>query len=313
MSNARRQHYVWQKYLEPWEREGKLWCRRGDGDLFNTGTANVAVERDFYALRNITEGDLEFVQQFAIEPIKNETLRRMNHGWIDTFEKIFKVDGYARNHPKSTPELIKKLNVVLNSIEESNLSRIETNAKKFLDALTQGDSAFYYEDSTASQFCFFLANQYFRTKKIRDAVRNQFSATPLGEAVDRTWPILRQIYTTSVAFSMYVERRLFKMSIIEVDLDQGVEFITCDQPVMNTYAAFTPNVPVTEMEFYYPVSPAKAMVLSQRNSYVGMHVKFIDKFRATYLNQIVERSAYEWLFASRESSLNASPLPGSLA
>src|SRR5690348_9234011 len=124
MSNARRQHYVWQKYLEPWEREGKLWCRRGDGSPFNTGTVNVAVERDFYALRNITEGDLEFVQKFAIEPIRNETLRSMNRGWIDTFERIFKVDGYTRNHPKSTPELITKLNVILNSIEESNLSRI---------------------------------------------------------------------------------------------------------------------------------------------------------------------------------------------
>ncbi|MGC4064853.1 MAG: DUF4238 domain-containing protein [Polyangiaceae bacterium] len=80
-TKKRRQHYVWRHYLEAWTTEGTLWCRR-EGKVFEASPQNVAHERYFYRLREMSEADLEFVRTLLIRPLEQPKLRTFAEGWI---------------------------------------------------------------------------------------------------------------------------------------------------------------------------------------------------------------------------------------
>ena len=85
-----------------------------------------------------------------------------------------------------------------------------------------------------------------------------------------------------------------------------MEFITADQPAINTYGAFVSQTrPLEELELFYPVSPTRAVILSSHPTYEGTHGPTLEPFRMEYLNQAIERVAYEQLFARSEESLRS--------
>src|SRR4051812_21425524 len=117
----RRQHYVWKKYLEPWTSEGKVWClRQNGGDPFYTNPINVAVERDFYKLTDLTADDLTFIHEFVIKQTNNANLRKLNERWVKMFDVIFKLDKRIRNSQGINPEIVNFLDENLNNFEEKN-------------------------------------------------------------------------------------------------------------------------------------------------------------------------------------------------
>ncbi len=66
----------------------------------------------------------------------------------------------------------------------------------------------------------------------------------------------------------------------------GMEFITSDQPAINTHGAFVPSkTPVEELELFYPVSPSRAVIMSGHAVYQDSHGKALDSFRMSYLPQ----------------------------
>ncbi|EQD49444.1 hypothetical protein B1B_11634, partial [mine drainage metagenome] len=106
---TRRQHYVWRKYLEPWTtlkgRARQIWClRRESAAPINPGIKNVAVERDFYRLRDLEQGDVEFVRTMGISPNTNPRAKRTNEGWISKFETFFGLYRALKNRARSDPQ-----------------------------------------------------------------------------------------------------------------------------------------------------------------------------------------------------------------
>ncbi|HXH73253.1 MAG TPA: DUF4238 domain-containing protein, partial [Mariprofundaceae bacterium] len=166
----RRQHYVWRKYLAPWTDHGKIWCHRNGEQPFQTSPVNVAVERDFYKLTELTQSDLHFVYKVAIEPIRHPELKRMNEDWLNTFEEVFRLDKQLRRQEQLSHEIVAELDEVMHNLDEEHHTRVEHSASTHLDALINGDTNFYDDDDAASEFLYFLASQYFRTKNIRESV-----------------------------------------------------------------------------------------------------------------------------------------------
>ena len=62
----RRQHHVWQEYLKAWSVNGRLYCLM-DGRIISTGTAGLAVERDFYKIGKLTNDDIELARFLMID------------------------------------------------------------------------------------------------------------------------------------------------------------------------------------------------------------------------------------------------------
>ena len=293
----RRQHYVWRKYLEPWCEEGKIWCHRRGVSPFHTNPINVAVGRDFYKLTKLTVNDVLFIYQLAIEPIKHPALRKLNADWISIFEDIFNFAEGLRSSQGLSPELLSKIDEIMHNLDELHNTALENLAAKYLDSLIQGDSSFYKDDDSATEFAYFMASQYFRTKNIRNSViTNMGSIIPKGVSIDRTWPILRYIFSTCVGFSLYANRDHYILVVLNSDANNY--FITSDQPVQNTHAAgLLGKGIVNEVELYYPVSPNRAVLISADERYAVKEADYLGTSTVSYFNDIVKKGAFEQIFS----------------
>lgn len=305
----RRQHYVWQKYLEPWTVRRKnarqIWClRRDNGAPIPVNTRNVAVERDFYRLHDLHDSDANFVRALAFNSNTHPLLRDLNEKWIAKFELFFRLQKQLRSHPNVTPAVLDELDRQMIEVQESEYSSLESKAVKPLKALCAGDVSFLERDDQAPSFAYFLAHQYFRTKAIRDGIRATHETPAHKERFDRTWPIFRYVFATNVGYAIFVNRNSARFQIINAA--PGTEFITSDQPVINTYAAgAAQGTQVEELELYYPLSPSRALLVSDRAVYQGVHGKQIDSSLVQYFNRAITLTAHEQILASSEPPLLA--------
>jgi len=299
---TRRQHYVWRKYLEPWTADGKLWClRTGNIAPFHTNPINVAVERDFYKLHPLEPNDLEFIRRVSIQPIKNDTLRELNEGWLQQFKLLTALVELVRKNDKLSSAFQSDVDGLLIELEEKTQMRLEHGVSTYLDQLLAGDTSFFENDKSATEFCVFVAYQYFRTKARKEAVLNQFDGKD-QVLMRRCWPVLMHVFATNVGHSIFVRRKTERLVLISNE--SSVEFITGDQPVLNTYAAHvSPLDGVEKVEFYYPISPTKAVIFTDSNVHLASETAGIGSFRATYFNQLVERCSNELLFARHRAAL----------
>jgi hypothetical protein len=109
-------------------------------------------------------------------------------------------------------------------------------------------------------FCYFIALQHMRTKRMADRVVADQDTTAEREDLIRRWPILRHILATNVGMTLFVERAGWRLRVIEAPGE--VEFITADQPIMNLLAAATRN----DMAFYYPLGPRRALLFEHEDN-----------------------------------------------
>jgi hypothetical protein len=304
---ARRHHYVWQKYLEPWttsvKKSKQLWCLRRDSSRpIPIDTKNVAVERDFYRRSDLQDGDTDFIRTHTFRPDTNPKLRELNEGWIARYERFHALAVLARSQADESQ--LKTLNELMITAEEDAYSKMESSATSTLAALQAGDVSFIADDQEAVSFYNFLVHQYFRTKAIQERTRQLFAKNSDMDRFDRTWPILRYIFVTNVAYSMFEERRKAPLQIIRAA--PGTEFITSDQPVVNTHGAFAPkDKAIDSLEFYYPISPSRALIVSDHSSYTNIHGQELGALHVNYLNQTIELIARDQLFASSEQTLTS--------
>ena len=190
----RKHHYVFQRYLSAWTINGKLWCER-EGEIFFTGTDNVAQERDFYRLRPLNADERKF-HDLVLNGGSPEVQRAMSihmnaylqpTKWQDQVTKLKRFfesefGGYSKI-PVELQCCIKKLELIagtaVNNTDEDYYCEIEGEGSKWLEQLQKCDTSFYYEhrsdiakveyyDDEQFHFIHFVCTQYFRTKAIRE-------------------------------------------------------------------------------------------------------------------------------------------------
>lgn len=262
------QHYVWQHYLRAWCMPKKIWCKRTDRpEPFNTTPRNVGAERFFYEFHELTLDDLTYLDTL-ISRSNDDGLRKLNRGWIDSFQKTFairkRLDGFEVE-PEIRIELESKLREVEKTMGESFHSGTEDRAIPLLNALRQGDVSFYTEEKASMTFIDYIAHQYFRTAKIRNAMLA--IPNPLPHEMNRTWPVEAFIYATNLASSFVRQRREYQIVLLQNKSE--IPFITGDQPVINLL-----GVEVEEVDLYYPLKPDLAMIFTANHRhYSGKHAE----------------------------------------
>lgn len=98
----RKQHYVWEHYLKAWAVAGRVWCQRGE-TRFRPSTDNVANERDFYRLKEMSAFDLQVVE--AMIDRMGEPLREGARGWIPNFRGFHEIKRQYEASGQKNPEL----------------------------------------------------------------------------------------------------------------------------------------------------------------------------------------------------------------
>lgn len=290
----RHHHYVWKHYLEAWVTDGRVRCMR-HGSIFPGGLLQVAVQKDFYRFKPLSTLEVAFLQMFIDKsrPEGRETLL----GWLHTFKSISAMAAAFERLPFKSPADERVFEEVLSNLEEDYHSAVEGGAIAHLDSLRRGNADFLSSQDEFSKFIYFMSVQYFRTKKRLSATLAAVKETG-GVRVEHVWPVLRHIFAINGGAVFARHRRDVRVTFLEAG--PGLDFVTGDQPVINTYAIGKKTGAVEDLEHYYPVTPTRAVLISLG---VSRESRVLSEEEVRFYNCAMAQAADEQLYGICDKTL----------
>lgn len=299
LKKKKRHHYVWRKYLSAWVDDERLYCLMGD-KIFQSGLMGIAQERYFYKLKELTEEELEFLKRL-IERDNRPLICKLNQGWIGFFNKIYEIKRIIDERGISHPDIDGMLDVLIHNYEEDFHSKIESDSIKFLEKMYNKDLSFYYDEDELIEFLFFICQQYFRTQNIsNNACKTLCSYKDFN--IDAMWTILRHTSATALGFSLYEDRAKYQLVLLENV--STIPFVTGDQPIINTHAiGLRLDEAPKELEFYYPLTPLLALLLTDNADLKGEITISADEKDVIKYNKYIYSMSGKQVYASQRAPL----------
>lgn len=292
MEDKKRQHYVSRQYLRPWCKKEQIFCMR-EKKIFNPNILNIAQEKYFYELQEITDDEIKFIYKTFIETSPKE-LQENHLKFLFSFTAPFILEKIAKNKIQK-----QQMNFYKKNLEEEYHSHMESNGNKYFNFLINKQTSFFNDNNEDRMgFLIFISLQYMRTKKRRNEAVRAFKDTKID--MKRLWPAISHILSTNMACSLHLNKR-YKMILLENS--SNINFITGDQPLINTYA-LNASEPLKhqELEFYYPVSPKLAILVTLKK-YESEIIEISTQNEVEYYNRFIIESSEEQLFASFKKEL----------
>lgn len=304
----RKQHHVWKHYLSAWSIEQKIWVYQ-QKRCFNSSLQNIAQERDFYKLKKLTDYEISYIKTIIGQ--FHPHLQKSANEWLETFIYLFNKRDNLNELFKNTLGLMEFINTgnetdvlfktLAINFEEDLHCRFENRAKPILDKLLKKDTDFFFNLEDKLDFIHFMCIQYTRTKAIK---QNILEAAKLafanhGVNLENMWSVLSHIFAENIASNLIDDER-FKLIILENATN--VELITGDQPMINTFSTGK-NWQANDTEFYYPISPKFAILLTKSALYLSTHYSLTFEDVNKYNKNIIEKSNLQ-IFASLPNTLS---------
>ncbi len=295
-TTTRRQHHVWRSYLEAWATNGKIFCQQG-AKIFNSNVINVAVERDFYKLPDLTNKDVLFIRDIMKDsPTSAKEV-------IENFITMFGMFGRLRasllkaGRKASLPSLERAIIIG----EESFHARIESGAKPILDAIRRKDLSFYDDPDLCGKFAHFINLQNLRTKGVQERL---FANTieQDGISLKRVWPVLRQAMAVNAGGRLLLERKIRPLILLENETE--IPFITADQPVINLLGPHA-GEPPRLVALYYPVTPQLAIIWDEVTERTGYAAGPVSADQALALNRTIRAKSFSQVFGNSRNVLES--------
>ncbi|WP_372530492.1 DUF4238 domain-containing protein [Xanthomonas sp. NCPPB 3005] len=292
---TRRQHTVWRKYLRAWASKEQIWCSMGDAP-FRAGLMKVGQERDFYRVRDMTDEDVTLVHGAFIAPMNSEIQRRSAERWLSDFNALGRIRRLLEAQGIDAASTLEPLYIEL---EEKLHGDIEDNALPLLERLLASEIFCLVDDDDYMVFVHFLMTQYFRTTRLSANVKRGMDGRFSG-TLERSMGALRHMFATAAGFTLFSERATLKPYLLINETD--VPLITGDQPVINTLAVDLPaDIAVQDCEFYYPLSPQKALVITTSDCFSSGRI--FDAAQAHEFNRLIAVAAERQIFGANEPDL----------
>jgi hypothetical protein len=292
---------VWQHYLSPWTNDKKIWCLR-NGKAFHTSTENIALERDFYKIKAISQRDIEFIKALASRQHFG-VLNKFNDWWIVTLKLISDLHAGLANNEKQANEVAHELDVLAHNFEEDYHEMIERTSINYTKSILKEDLSFFDDDHGRAEFSYYLCMQFVRTKKIQENVFLAFkdAERQLGVNINNSWPLMRNINAVSIAYSLFSQR---KYKIVLLKNTSDINFITGDQPVFNTHAVeqFGKEIPAST-EFYYALSPRIAILITDDQRFQNLYEIELNDSAVGGYNNFVKQVSYEQIYSCTQECL----------
>jgi hypothetical protein len=295
-----KQHYVWRFYLEAWADENDLiFCHR-KGKLFKPNIKDVAQQRNFYRLKELTDDEVTLVKLMIEKSPRH--LHKIHHGILRTFTAPHIVKSIIDSTGDSPASVLESLDVLINNIEEDIHAGIERKSIKYIDSIRAEDVLFWEDRQDRFNFLNFITLQLFRTKRIQDSLSEAIDIKqPNDRKLENVLGVLRHILSLNVADSLCHDSQY---TIILLLNDSNTPFITGDQPVINTHGVDSGlfDIP-TEFEIYYPVSPKKAIIITANSTKFSTNPVFVTAENVELYNSFIIKRSHEQLFSNSELML----------
>jgi hypothetical protein len=305
MENKPNQYYVWQKYLEPWVKDGKIVCLRNKKDIIQTNPRNIASERYFYRINCLTQSDCQLIRRLFID-CQPEPMKSLLEGWVRPVEMFLQLyDFYVKYGEREDHSIEEYKELGLKNLLENLHMNIETNGIAGLCKIQLGDLSFLSEcngeDDEDVDFILYLSFQYFRTKKIKQNVKESIGEnasffTDFDNAFNLIVPIISTVFGNSIVNS--IKNKDISCYILTNPTE--IPFITGDQPVINIHTSVDKHVETLDLELYYPLSPSISLLITKEHiCNTECSVEKVKEY-----NDIIESQSLELIFANDESCLH---------
>jgi hypothetical protein len=300
---VRRQHYVSQAYLSAWTDGTRLFCLRG-GKVFAASTRDVAQQRDFYRLRELTDLDIALIEGMT-RPMP-EHVQAATRRLVGEFRLVTRLRRRIGEMEPPDPEALKALDVLVNNLEEQMHARVESVGMPFVKSMIAGDTGFLRAANGAPDFYYFLSVQHLRTKRMRETFLRRQKETGTPFLFERAWNVLTHIFATSMSWSLYSDRA--NLRVVLLSNDTGVPLITADQPLTNLLG-HGDGTPPEKLAWYYPLSPSVAMVLTEPPYIYDRERVAMTRADVERFNRLIQDGSFEQIYASSREQLKAMVRP----
>lgn len=254
MSITKRQHYVWRKYLRSWSSNEKInTLLLEKKEAMTIDLMGVAQERYFYKLVELTDKEIELLKSLVKK--SHSTLQGLQNDFIFAFTSFTHLNKLYKKNPK--PELEEKLREIeINTMEKAH-GMMEGFGSKLIACTTAEELKQLLSNlDDKYESIIYLCIQYFRTRKMKNAVLDVFNKDKKMN-VENIWNIISFIMATNVAMNISLDPNL-RIRFFENSTDKS--FITSDQPINNLLANdIDIDGNVKKLEFYYPLNPSSAI------------------------------------------------------
>lgn len=312
---TKKQHYVWRKYLAPWTNNnsstGQIVCLR-DNKVFTASLMNVAHENYFYGIKELSKLERHIIYEMTIKRVTGRQ-RKINENWLNLYCAPFDLaDEVVRlHHSMGFPTDRVKIesnqefkNWNIEYIEKLHC-QIESTGIQYIDLIKQNDLSFWKIEKSRDEFSFFLCNQYFRTKRMRDSLTMIFAKyKAINEdfkdiCPENMWLPFSLVFASNVGAHVTHD-----FSAVLLQAEESC-FIVGDQPVTNTYSTFNMQTPPDKMELFYPVTPHTALLLTTDRKYVSGQTLKIGIHEVAKYNALEVRTSRELIFSKDRAQLEA--------
>lgn len=173
---------------------------------------------------------------------------------------------------------------------------------------------FCHEDFLASNFFLtFLLTQMFRTKKMYDKIIGLKNRVLSIEGYNKGKEVFASINFQSY-YALFIHAKLFKMGaaliekeyrIVFIENDTKLNFITSDQPVINTFIENNEEKKLGDEEFelYYPLTPKLSMLFTLNKQYIKKESLQAKEKDVKHYNKLLAGNALNFIYSCTESDL----------
>lgn len=272
---TKKQHYIWRYYLSAWtgnnSTTGEIFCLR-NRKIFETSLMNVAHENYFYLVKDLSPFERKIIYEIAIRKTTG-IQRAVASGWLDLYCAPY---DFAKTLRSSTTMQHlsldeKAINTMLHKMStefvEKLHAQIESSSQEFLQQLRQCSLRFWRDEENRDKFSFYISNQYFRTKRMRDRIVGIFQRgvqnnKDLLIRPENMWIPLSLIFASNVG--VYIAHNY---SAVLLCASEPNYFVVGDQPVLNTFATGDGLIAPNDVELFYPITPHSALLLTPDSQY----------------------------------------------
>ncbi len=312
---TKKQHYIWRSYLAPWTNNdsstGTVACLRGQM-VFTVSLMNIAHENYFYGIKELSKLERKIIFEMTVNKTAGSQ-REANQGWLNLYcapydlaDEVVRLR-HSIGFPTDRAQIESNQEFKNWNIEciKRVHCQIESIGMQYMELIRQNDLSFWKIEKSRDEFSFYLCNQYFRTKRIRDSfimVFDKFKASSedfKDICPENMWLPLSLIFASNVGAHV-----AHNFSIVLLQVEDSC-FIVGDQPVLNTFLTFDMYTPPNDMELFYPVTPHTALLLTTDQKYGSGQILKIDAHEVAKYNTLEIRSSREQSFAKDKSHLEA--------
>jgi hypothetical protein len=262
--------------------------------------ANIANQRDFYEVAELSPEDITFLRHVVIAQAP-DGVKPIFEEWLYSY--ILVGNAHRRLHedanlPEKELQVLRDLKL---EFDEKYHAAIEGDLHTPLRQMRKGCADFFEDVNLVGPFFRSIALQYLRTKRMRAAMTARLGSPIPGASMDRIWRPMIHMHAINVGASFFRQRSELRLLLLHSP--PGERFITGDQPIVNLVDELDGKGIPLGFELYYPISPTRTMILATQASPIISVNQVPTSEEMTGYNRRIVEAHHEQLYADSANRL----------